>query len=81
MSSFVNSLETEVHELNPDFNSLNKLNELLAKSNSEGMVDWEDLLDILLQFSKELLSPIFEEPDISCSVPREVPGVQNLFQK
>lgn len=81
MSSFVNSLETEVHELKPDFNSLNKLNELLAKSNSEGMVDGEDLLDILLQFSKELLSPIFAEPDISCSVPREVPGVQNLFQK
>lgn len=81
MSSFVNSLETEVHELKPDFNSLNKLNELLAKSNSEGMVDGEDLLDILLQFSKELLSPFFEEPDIACNVPREVPGVQNLFQK
>lgn len=74
--SFVNSLVTEVHELKPNFSSLNKLNEALAKSNSEGIVDEGDL-DVLLQFSEELSSPIFKEPDTSCSVPKEVPAVQN----
>ena len=47
-----NSSVTDVCDFKPEFNSLKSLKELLVSSNSDGMKDGEDLLEVLFTVSK-----------------------------
>lgn len=72
---------SDILDLKPELNSLKSLKEPLASSNSEGMIDGEDLLEVLLTFSKVLLSLLLVELDISVKISTEGTSVNHSIQK
>ena len=71
---------SDILDLKPELNSLKSLKEPLASSNSEGMIDGEDLLEDLLTFSKVLLSLLLVELDISVNISIEGTSLNNSIQ-
>ena len=71
---------SDILDLKPELNSLKSLKEPLASSNSEGMIDGEDLLEDLLTFSKVLFSLLLVELDISVNISIEGTSVNHSIQ-
>lgn len=72
---------SDVLDLKPELNSLKSLKEPLASSNREGMIDGEDLLEVLFTFSEVLLLPVLVELDISLNISAEGTSLNHSFQK
>lgn len=72
-----NSSVTDVLDFKPEFNSLKSLKEPLASSNRDGMIEGEDLLEVLFTFSEVVLLSLLVELDISLNISSEGTSVNH----
>ena len=73
---------SDVLDWKPELNSLKSLKETLASSNREGMIDGEDLLEVLFRVSTVLLSFLLVELEyISLGISTEGTSLNQSFQK